>query len=322
MALLRKINTKAATDENTGLGRNSTSNADRFFNKDGQPNIHIKGVSWLKRSSIFQYMLKVPAWKFLGIIVLFYLVVNLLFASVYTLIGIDNLGGMDAKTLPGKFLEAFFFSAQTLSTVGYGHVYPSGFAANAVAAIESLLGLLMFAIATGLMYGRFSKPRSYLVFSEKALFAPYKDGVALMFRLAPYKKHFLTDVEIKVNLAMEVNVNGVMKNQFYSLKLELSRANTLTLNWTIVHPIDETSPLFNLTKEDIELSDAEMLVFLKGYDDEYSNTVVARTSYTFKEFVYGAKFKMMYHPSEDGATTILDLDKLNAFDAAPLPVKF
>ncbi|MDX2047617.1 MAG: ion channel [Chitinophagaceae bacterium] len=322
MALLRKINTKAATDENTGFGRNSNSNADRFFNKDGQPNIHIKGVSWLKRSSIFQFMLKVPVWKFLGIIVLFYLVVNLLFATVYTLIGIDNLGGMDAKTLPGKFLEAFFFSAQTLSTVGYGHVYPSGFAANAVAAIESLLGLLMFALATGLMYGRFSKPRSYLVFSEKALFAPYKDGVALMFRLAPYKKHFLTDVEIKVNLAMEVNVNGVMKNQFYSLNLELSRANTLTLNWTIVHPIDETSPLFNLTKEDIALSDAEMLVFLKGYDDEYSNTVVARTSYTFKEFVYGAKFKMMYHPSEDGATTILDLDKLNAFDAAEVPVKF
>ncbi len=322
MALLRKINTKAATDENTGLGLNSTNNAGRFFNKDGQPNIHIKGVNWLKRSSIFQFMLKVPVWKFLGIIVLFYLVVNLLFATVYTLIGIDNLGGMDAKTLPGKFLEAFFFSAQTLSTVGYGHVYPSGFAANAVAAIESLLGLLMFALATGLMYGRFSKPRSYLVFSEKALFAPYKDGVALMFRLAPYKKHFLTDVEIKVNLAMEVNVNGVMKNQFYSLNLELSRANTLTLNWTIVHPIDETSPLFNLTKEDIALSDAEMLVFLKGYDDEYSNTVVARTSYTFKEFVYGAKFKMMYHPSEDGATTILDLDKLNAFDAAEVPVKF
>jgi inward rectifier potassium channel len=318
MSLRSKISRKAQVNTETGLGVNSSYNTERFFDKRGDPHIRIKGNSFLDRFSIYQAMLKMPLIRFLSLIVTAYLLVNLFFAGIYFLVGLENLGGLDSRTQGGRFWEAFFFSAQTLSTVGYGHVYPTGFVANAVAAIESLLGLLMFAVATGLMYGRFSKPKAYILFSDNALFTPFRGSVALMFRMAPYKKHYLTDVEVKVTAGIRNNDNGVHKNEFFSLKLDIARANTLTLNWTIVHMIDEESPFFGLSEEEVLQLQPEMLVFVKGYDDEYSNTVVARTSYTYKEFVFGAKFEPMYYPAEDRRHTVMDLSKLNAHKPAAL----
>jgi inward rectifier potassium channel len=319
MALRSKINKRAQVNQETGLGVNSSNTSERFFDKSGDPHIKIRGNTFFDRLSIYQTMLKMPLLKFLSFIIAAYLFVNLVFATVYLWIGLDNLGGMDSKSLDGKFWEAFFFSAQTLSTVGYGHVYPSGFHANSVAAIESLLGLLMFAVATGLMYGRFSKPKAYIMFSDIAVVTPFKNGVALMFRMAPYKRHYLTDVEVKVTVGIRTNEEGVEKNQFFNLKLDISKANTLTLNWTLVHVIDEDSPFYALTEEEILLLKPELLVFVKGYDDEYSNTVIARTSYTHKEFIFGAKFSQMYYPSEDKQYTIMDLNKLNRFEKVALP---
>jgi inward rectifier potassium channel len=319
MALRSKINRRAPVNQETGLGVNSSNNSERFFDKSGDPHIKIKGNSFLKRLSIYQTMLKMPMWKFLFFIIAAYLFVNLLFATIYFVIGLEHLGGMDSGTVDGKFWEAFFFSAQTLSTVGYGHVFPSGFATNAVAATESLMGLLMFAVATGLMYGRFSKPKAYIVFSENAVFAPFRNGIALMFRMAPYKRHYLTDVEVKVTIGITVNENGVERNEFFSLKLDISKANTLTLNWTIVHVVDEESPFYELSEEDIIHLQPEMLVFVKGYDDEYSNTVIARTSYIHREFIFGAKFKQMYYPSDDKQFTVMDLGMLNEYDKVKLP---
>lgn len=318
MAVIRKINSRAKTDENTGLSTRAGTNAIRFFDKNGTPSVKIRGIDIFRRFSIFRWMLELPTWKFLLFIFLCYLIVNIFFGSIYTFIGVEHLGGMEAKTLPGKFWEAFFFSAQTLSTVGYGHVYPTGFASNTIAAIESLLGLLMFAIATGLMYGRFSQPKSYIRYSKNALFSPYQDGIALMFRFAPYKNHFLSDVEVKVTLAMQVNEDGAMRNRFYNLDLELAKANSLVLSWTIVHPINERSPFYNLTEEEILNSNAEMLVFVKGYDEGYANTVVSRSSYTAEEFIFGARFQLMFAPNPERTHTILDHTLLNAFERVEL----
>jgi inward rectifier potassium channel len=319
MSLRSKINRRAQLNQETGLGVNSSNNSERFFDKNGDPHIKIRGNSFFNRFSMYQTMLKMPMWKFLSVIIAAYLFVNLVFATIYFSIGLEKLGGMDARTIDGKFWEAFFFSAQTLSTVGYGHVYPSGFEANAIAAIESLLGLLMFAVATGLMYGKFSKPKAYIMFSENAVFAPFREGIALMFRMAPYKKHYLTDVEVKVTMGIRVNENGLQKNEFFSLKLDISKANTLTLNWTLVHVVDEDSPFYGLSEEEILQLQPEMLVFVKGYDDEYSNTVIARTSYVHEELIFGARFEQMYYPGEDRHHTIMDLGKLNAYQKAPLP---
>jgi len=316
------LNSRTAKENReTGLSVDSRQSGGRFFEKDGKPNVRFRGITFLQRFSVYQFMLKIPTWKFLTVIALTYLFVNLIFATVFFLIGVEQLGGMEQQTYSGKFWEAFFFSAQTLTTVGYGHLYPSSLTANSIASFEALTGLLMFALATGLLYGRFSQPKAYLIYSDNALFAPYKDGYALMFRFAPFKNHFLTNVEVKVTAVLKiVDETGFKKNNFFSLDLELSKANTLSSNWTLVHNITETSPYYQFTRKDFEEVETEILVFVTGYDEEYSNNVVSRTSYTYNEFVYGAKFDIMYEPSEDGASTLLHLNKINSYHAEKLPV--
>ena len=322
MSLLRKLNTKAKTQINSGFGSNASDYGGRFVNKNGKPNIEIKGVGPLNRISWFHTMLAMPRWKFLTVLLFFYVSINFVFAAIYYLIGVENLNGISSQTEWGKFGSAYFFSAQTFTTVGYGHISPQGFLTSSIAAGEALTGLLSFAIATGLFYGRFSKPTAYLKFSKNAIIAPYKDITALMFRLAPYKNTTLTDAEARVTLGMVIEENGKMMNRFFPLELEFDRANALTLNWTIVHPITETSPLYNFTAEDYANTNGEIVVFIKAFDDMFSNTVVDRSSYTLKEVIVGAKFVPMYHRSSTGQKTVLELEKLNVFTEADVSFAF
>ena len=255
-------------------------------------------------------MLNLPLWKFITIIFLFYLVINLIFTTIYFLIGADQLEGMINGSDWKIFREIFYFSTQTFTTVGYGHVNPTGDAANIVAAIEALTGFLSLAIATGLIYGRFSKPRSYLAFSDHSLISPYKDGTALMFRFAAFKdKHSLTDVDIRVNTGLLVVENETPIYKYFSLTLERTRVESMPMSWTVVHPIDENSPFYGFTQEDMRTADVELYVMLRGYDDVFSNYVQQRTSYTFNEIIFSRKFVPMYRESDDGKSTILELHK-------------
>ena len=322
MALLRKINSKAKTEANTGFGINTSDYGGRFVNKDGKPNIEKRGIGLLERISWYHTMLAMPRWKFLSLIFIFFILVNFLFALLYMLIGVEHLSGMLTETYLQKFGEAYFFSAQTFTTVGYGRVNPTGFLASAMASFEALIGLLSFALATGLFYARFSKPKAFFRFSENALVAPYKDGIALMMRVAPYKNTNLSDVETKVSLGISVEENGKMMNRFFPLDLEFEKINNLALSWTIVHPITESSPLYKFTPEDFASSNGEVIVYLKAFDDMYSNTVVTRTSYTFHEIVVGAKFIPMYHRSSEGNSTVLDFEKLNVFNEVDISYAF
>ena len=140
-----------------------------------------------------------------------------------------------------------------------------------------------------------------------------------MFRLAPYKNNSLSDVEVKVTLAITTEENGKLTDKFFDLELEFSKINGLSLSWTIVHPIDDKSPFYGLNKEDIANTDMEVMVYVKAFDSVFSNSVISRTSYVSSEIVWGAKFKMMYHPSEDKKKTILDVSKLNVYENLPLP---
>jgi inward rectifier potassium channel len=248
------------------------------------------------------------------VILTFYVAINFIFASIYYGIGIEHLNGIsnvDSEWV--KFGQAYFFSAQTFTTVGYGHISPSGFLTSALSAGEALIGLLSFAIATGLFFGRFSKPTAFLKFSHNAIIAPYGENTALMIRITPFKNTNFTDAEAIMTLGMSIEENGRMTNKFYALELELDRINALTLSWTLVHPITENSPLYKFTNTDFKNTNGEILVFIKTFDDMFSNTVAARTSYTFDEVVYGAKFEPMYTRSTDNSKTILNLDKLNVF---------
>ena len=311
MKFIKKINSKAKSDSNTGFGTNASSYGGRFITKSGNANVKKSGIGLFESISWYHTMLNIPRWKFLVIVVIFYFSINFIFASLYYAVGVEHLNGMTAITTLDKFGQAFFFSVQTYTTVGYGHISPSGFACSFVAAVEALFGLLSFAIATGLFYGRFSKPKAHIKFSENALIVPYKEGTALMLRLSPFKNTNLTDAEAKVTLGMKLDEKGGLINKFYTLDLELSKINALNLSWTLVHPITEESPLYNLNQEDYANIQGEVLVFLKVFDDMFSTTVVKRASYSFDEVVYGAKYLPMFSRSDNQNKTILHIDKLN-----------
>ena len=316
---MNTVNAKAKADKNTGFGTNASSYGGRFVNKNGTANVEKRGMHLLQRISWYHTMIDMLGWKFIFIILSFYMAINFLFASIYYGIGIEHLNGISNSGNEWvKFGQAYFFSAQTFTTVGYGHISPSGFLTSALSAAEALIGLLSFAIATGLFFGRFSKPTAFLKFSHNAVIAPYGDITGLMIRTTPFKNTNFTDAEAKMTLGMSVEENGKRINKFYSLELELDKINALTLSWTLVHPITEDSPLYKFTKVDFKNTNGEILVFIKTFDDMFSNTVAARTSYTFDEVVYGAKFEPMYTRSHDNSRTILNLDKLNEFNSFTL----
>lgn len=310
----RRIDPRLKTNNDTGFGTNAASYGGRFINRDGTFNLRKEGMSFLNRFSIYHSMLNMPRWKFIGLILVFYILINLLYSFIYLAVGIEQLQGVIATTMWGKFKEAFFFSTETFTTVGYGRVNPVGDGANTVAAIEAMSGFLSFALATGLIFGRFSRPKSFLVFSDFALIGPYKEGTALMFRFAPYKdNHALTDVQIRVNIGLKVQTDGNAEYRYYDLNLERSKVESLPMNWTVVHPIDHQSPFLGFTPEDMIASDVELYVLIRGFDDVYSNVVQQRTSYTYHEIRFNGKFIPMYRESEDGRTTILELHKLNDY---------
>lgn len=316
MALFHDINTKAKGLLNSGFGTNSNSYGGRFINKNGTANVKKTGLNFFTRISWYHTLIDMSAWKFLFILMLFYVVINFVFALFYFAVGLEHLNGIDASGSKWvQFGQAYFFSAQTFTTVGYGHISPSGFIASAVSSLEALIGLLSFAIATGLFFGRFSRPIAYLKFSHNALIAPYGDGsIALMIRISPYKNTNFTEAEANMTLGMSIEENGKLINKFYSLDLEFAKVNSLSLSWTLVHPITEESPLFNLNKEDYLNLSGEFFVFIKTFDDMFSTVVATSSSYTFEEVIYGAKFTPMFSRSTDNVKTILNLDKLNAFE--------
>ncbi len=310
----RRANPYLKTNNDTGFGTSVSSYGGRFINRDGSYNLRKDGLSYFKRFSIFHAMLNLPTWKFALVLGSFFLTINLLYTAVYWIIGADGFTGVVATTTWDRFKELFFFSTETFTTVGYGRVNPVGSGVNLVAAIEAMTGLTSFAVVTGLIYGRFAKPKGHVAFSDFALIAPYQDKMALMFRIVSYKdNHNLTDAEIKVNLALQVQENDQPTYKFYDLQLERNKVDTLMMNWTVVHPIDENSPLFGLAPEEYKTSDVEVYVRVKGFDDVYSTTVIQRTSYIADEIKFNAKFIPMFHESEDGKTTIVELDKLSSY---------
>jgi inward rectifier potassium channel len=214
------------------------------------------------------------------------------------------------------FWDAFFFSSQTLTTVGYGRTNPMGLSANIVAAVECLLGLMSFAIMTGVLYARFSRPQAKLLNSPHALIAPFKDGTALMFRIANSRSNQIIECEAQVLMSyIDKDTN---RREFESLTLEYKTVSALALSWTIVHPINDDSPMKGLSAKELDEIDAEFIVLFKAFDETYAQTVHSRISYASNELIWGAKFEVMFHRSNNGMGTVLEMDKIGAYYEVPL----
>ena len=310
-----KLNPRAKSEINSGFGANSSNYGGRFLTRNGQPNVKKTGIGYFEKISWYHSLLQLSSGKFFLSVVAFYLMVNMIFGSIFYSIGMKELGAIETSSKVLNYWEAFFFSCQAFSVGGYGRISPDNMLINSLCAIEAFLGLLSLAVITGLLYGRFSRPKAYLKFSQNALLSPFHGKDAIMFRVAPTKNTSLTNVEVIVTLGLIVEENEKVINKFFQLPLEYESVNSLSLNWTVVHPITESSPFFGFKEEDYKSLKGEIIIVLKAFDDMFSNTVVSRKSYSLQEVVLRAKFLPMYKRANNGERTILYLDKINSYES-------
>ncbi len=301
-------------DENydPGLTRTYGGTLRRVINKDGSFNVRRHGKT-LSDIHLYQFLVSTSWPLFLAILAGGYVVMNGAFAAAYLALGVENLRGAQLIGSVHRFLSAFFFSAQTFTTVGYGTIAPEGIWANLLASFEALIGLLSLAIATGLLYGRFSRANARLVFSNSIVVAPYRDTKGLMFRVANRRGSTLMEVEARLLLMTVVTSDGRPTRKYDTLPLEVPSVQFLPLTWTVVHAITPSSPLFGKTPEVLASLQAEVLVLLKGYDESFRQTIHARTSYRHDEFAWNKRFAPAFHV-DPGGGMVVDLGRIHAIE--------
>ncbi len=313
-------NRKQRQGDELGFGNKVIDRNTRFIKPDGSFNIRRKEISVWDSTSIYHHLISMSWRRFNTIVLAYFALMNSIFASLYYLVGMEHMNGSRSLTEIGKFMDGFFFSAQTLTTVGYGGLSPGNHIMNAIASLEALFGVLGFALITGLLYGRFSRPIAKILFSKNAIVAPFKDGTAFQFRLAnQIRNGQLIDVECRLSVAMLEEENGSKIRRFHPLELEVKKINFFPMTWTINHIITESSPIYGFNEKDLEEADVEFMILFTGFDDTFSQTVNARYSYKSFDTVYGAKFTSVFSFDESGKT-IQDLNLLNVYEKTELPV--
>ena len=286
----------------------------RFLNRDGSFNVERTGLRFFESISPYHFLITVTWPRFFALVAAGYVVTNAVFATAFVACGPGALAGPDAvPTLGARFAQAFFFSVQTLATIGYGRVAPVGTAANVFVALESLVGLVGFAVVAGIAFARFARPNTQIVFSRVAVVAPYRGITGWMFRIANARSSQLVEVEAKISMSWR-GKDG--RREFDELPLERHRVSFFPLSWTVVHPIDAASPLSGMTEADLRAADAEFLVLLTGFDEASAQTVHVRSSYKADEVVFGVKFRSIIDLTAADGVPRLDIRGIH--DAEPV----
>ncbi len=298
-------------ENDLGIGSKVTNATVRILEKDGK-NV----VTKIGKQMYHPYHTLVEmSWgRFILSIFVFYTFINAAFALIYVALGSHTLSGTVVYGFKDNFLKAFFFSIQTFTTVGYGVVAPACWTSNVIASIEALSGLMIFALATGLFYARFSKPQKSVQFSSICVILPHNAATALMFRIVNIGLSELIDLKITVTMSwIETDEQGSLRRRFQPLHLERDSVSLFPLNWTIVHDINETSPLWGKTSNDFKNMNIDFIVFLRGYDSTSGQIVHQNSSYIHEEIAWNARFVPMYYPDPQKGM-ILELDKLDAVE--------
>ena len=317
MAMLRYISNRTK-DLELGFGKNITTDG-RMMNADGSFNARRQSIQ--AGDNIYYHLIRMSWTRFFLLVLASYLLINAFFALCYCLYGIEHLQGITPGSFRHNFSEAYFFSTQTLTTVGYGRINPVGLPANVLAALESFTGLLAFALISGILYGRFSRPLAKIVFSEKLLVSPYREGQALMFRMVNARKSELLETEVQVVITLnQPDDDGQLIRRFFPLELELNKISFFPLSWTIVHALNDKSPMYGFTSADLVASKAEFLVLVKGTDETNQQTLHARHSYVADEVAWNARFRPVIGRGTRYALPFVLTSQIGAFDQLRLEV--
>lgn len=299
-----------------GLGsRVAQESHGRFLNKDGTFTAQRKGLGFFRSLSLYHWLLTMSWTRYLLILIGFYFSINIIFAFAYYLCGPESFQGVGESAPHGWAVDAFFFSVQTVATIGYGRINPVSLMANTLVTIESLVGMLGLALATGILFARFSRPSARILFSNNAVVAPYRGLTAFEFRIANERSNQLIEATVTVTLSRFETEDGKRQRKFHQLTLERNSVTFFPLSWTIVHPIDESSPLARVTEQELHDTEAEFLVLITAIDETFSQTVHSRSSYKSNEVRWGAKFSNILHTT-DGQLTV-DLHRIHDVESAP-----
>ncbi len=306
MIQFSKMPRKIATNQQArelGFGRTVMTDG-RMMNPDGSFNVERDTIGFWDNT--YHQLIIMPWAYFFLLVFCCFIVLNSIFATLYCIIGIEHLAGVQPGSHFQNFANAYFFSSQTLTTVGYGHISPQGLITSILASIESFAGLLAFALVSGLLYGRFSRPRAKIVFSEHMLVAPYNKGQGLMFRMGHASKSELIETEVQMLIAINQRdeAGNVLRN-YYPLGLEINKISFFSLSWTLVHALDEKSPIYGFTEQDLLEANAEVMVLVKGTEDTNQQLVHARRSYTTNEIVWNARFGPIISRNKKGQPQVL-----------------
>jgi inward rectifier potassium channel len=293
----------------------ASSTEKRLLNRDGTFNVVRYGLNPLSALSFFHWSLSVSWPVFLAFLSASYLAINTVFAFAFMACGPGALTGMTAQSVGGEFFRAFFFSVETFATIGYGNIVPIGIPANILVTLEALLNIVSIALATGIVFARFSRPTAKIVYSHRALVGPYRSGSAFEFRIANARTSQIIELEAKVSLSrLEPSADGKVR-KFHDLKLERNKVVFFPLSWTLVHSIDPSSPLSGWTSSDLIAADAEFLILLTGIDEAYSQTVHSRSSYKADEVVWNAKFGSVFRRSQKHGILGMDITRLHDIES-------
>jgi len=291
-----------------GFGEQGSAQSNRFINKNGGINVIRKGLPFFRPYDLYHSLISMNWVKFITLITASFFSINLLFALIYACLEKTALSNMYNRSSEiQQFWDSFFFSVQTITTVGYGAMSPESNWAKIISSLESFIGLLGFALVTGLLYGRFSKPIMKIKYSKNILVAPFKEGKALMFKMANQRSSKLIEAEVKVILIGSKNGKRV----YHDLPLELKKINFFALSWTVVHPINDKSFLFQQTPKNLKELNAEIVILVKAFDDSFSQVVYSRMSYKYNEFIWNAKFESSIF-EEEGKLSI-DLQQMDNY---------
>jgi inward rectifier potassium channel len=303
-------------DGEPGFGKTITTSG-RLMLPDGSFNvIRESNNSW---QNVYFHLMTMPWGQFIGLMLVAFGVLNSMFALLYCMVGVEHFNGIKPGSFWENFASAFFFSSQTLTTVGYGHISPGSFITSLIASFESFAGLLTFALISGLLYGRFSRPNAKVVFSDNMLVAPFKDGKGLMFRMGNIRRSELIEAEVQIIASInEANPEtGVLERRYFGVVPEYTKISFFSMSWTVVHPINDQSPLWGITQAQMESGNIEFMVLLKAIEEANQQMVHARHSYSASEIVWDAKFNPIMTKNEAGIPVvrlqhISDYTKLNA----------